>query len=313
MSSFDDNENEMADNRLFDQDIEQLLSGLVSENEDLAALAPLVQTLRDENIRGVSDDRVAAFAHQASEIARLAIPAGSQRDQRAALPTRRGRWTRLRPRLATALILALLLLGMTGVAFAADEAVPGDPLYGLDRALEKIGIGDGADAERIAEAQALFQGGFVAEAMSHAAGAVDETDDGTLSEDGADAAQALRDAAEAVTSTQEGDADDVRARVAEMLNWMAANAESEEPLTGSDFGQMVAGFAKEITTEDDAEDAVEDPEGDQAEEPEETPGPPEGVPEGPPEGIPGGPPESVPEVPPLGVPPGPPANTPSVP
>ncbi len=39
------------------------------------------------------------------------------------------------------LIAAILLLGTTGTAIAADQALPGDPLYGIDRALERSWLG----------------------------------------------------------------------------------------------------------------------------------------------------------------------------
>jgi hypothetical protein len=42
-------------------------------------------------------------------------------------------------------------LGVTGMAWAADSAVPGDWNYGLDRALESIGIGAGGSTERFVE------------------------------------------------------------------------------------------------------------------------------------------------------------------
>jgi len=276
----------MAENRFSDRDIEQLLSALVPENEELAALAPILRMLKDQSIREVSEDEVAVFAPQAAQAARWTISTASKPDQKATVSTSRRRL--LRPRLAMALASVVLLSGMTGVAFASNGAAPGDPLYGLDRALERIGIGDGAAAERIAEAQALFQEGLVAEAMAHAAGAVAETEDASLLADGSGAAEALRDAAEAITSIDQGEADEVRAKVAEMLNWMADNAVSEEPLTGRDFGEMVAGFAKGISTKDDPE------EGDAAQETEGTTGRPEGVPGGPPQGVPQGPPANVP-------------------
>jgi hypothetical protein len=43
---------------------------------------------------------------------------------------------------------------MSGVAVAANRAAPGDALYGIDRALEKIGIGAGGAQERLAGAKA---------------------------------------------------------------------------------------------------------------------------------------------------------------
>jgi len=288
MSAFDDYEYEMANKRLSDRDIERLLSGRATANLELNALAPLLQMLREQSIGGVSEGEVAAFAPVAAQAARSAISTVSKPVHEAA-PASRVRF--LRPRLATALTLVFLLSGLTGVAFAADGAAPGDALYGLDRALERIGIGNGAAAERIAEAQALFQEGLVSEAIAHAAGAIGESDDGNPGEAASDAADALLGAADAVTSTDEGKADAVRASVAEMLTWMAANASSEEPLTGSEFGEMVAGFAKGISGRANGE-------GNAGDQPEETNGQPEGVPRG-------GRPDNVPPGPPAGFPPRP--------
>ena len=283
MSGFDDYGDEMANNRFSDRDIEDLLSGRATANVELSALAPLLQMLRERSIDGVPESEVAAFSQVAAEAARSAISVVSK----PVAPARRVRF--LRPRLATALTLVFLLSGMTGLAFAADGAAPGDALYGLDRALERIGIGNGAAAERIAEAQALFQEGLVSEAMAHAAGAIDESSDAILSpEDASHAAEALLGAADAVTSTDQGEADAVRASVAEMLRWMAANASSEDPLIGSEFGEMVAGFAKGIARRADQEANVPDlPEG--------TTGPPDGVPgRGRPDDPPLGPPAGFP-------------------
>ena len=278
MSDFDDYEDEMANNRFSNRDIEHLLSGRVTANAELTSLAPMLHMLREQSIRAVTESEVTAFAPVAAEAARSAISVSSKPGSEA-LPARRGRF--LRPRLATALTLVFLLSGLTGVAFAADGAAPGDPLYGLDRALERIGIGSGDVGERIAEAQVLFQQGLISEAMAHTAGALNES---SILGD-SEAAEALLDASEAVTSTDQGEADAVRAHVAEMLSWMAANASSEEPLTGSEFGEMVAGFAKGISGRAD---------GDTPDQPEGTTGPPDGVPRGRPDNVPTGPPPGFP-------------------
>jgi hypothetical protein len=277
MSNLGDYEGEMAQKKLSDREIEHLLSG----NDPVSSLAPFLQLLTDRNVPEVSDDEVAAFARQAAEITRSAD--GSASDRGRVVRVRRIRF--LRPRLATALGLALALGGTTGVAIASDHAAPGDRLYGLDRALEVVGIGNGGAAERIAEAQALFAGGLVSEALTHAASAVDQTEVGDHQAESS--ADALRDAADAVTSTDHGNADEIRTRVAEMLEWMATNATSEEPVSGSKFGEMVAGFAKGISGQSD-----DNPGGDG--DPDVNPGPPEGVPDGPPEGVPPGPPVRIP-------------------
>jgi hypothetical protein len=278
MSGFDDYEDEMANNGLSDRDIERLLSGLPPENEELLSLASRLQLLREQSIRGVSEGEVAAFARSAAEATGSAKSVVSRPANVA--PRRRF----ARPRWATALAFALLVSGMTGVALASNGAAPGDALYGLDRALERIGIGNGAAAERIAEAQALFQGGLVSEAVAHAAGALEGH---SLSENASNAVEALADAAEAVTNTDEGEADSVRAKVAEMLNWMAANTTGEDPGLGSEFDEIVAGFARGIAGGPDGD-------GNSADQPLETPGPPEGVPGGRPENVPPGPPANVP-------------------
>ena len=44
-----------------------------------------------------------------------------------------------------------VVLAFSGVAMAADGASPGDLLYGVDRALESVGIGAGGIDERLAE------------------------------------------------------------------------------------------------------------------------------------------------------------------
>lgn len=70
---------------------------------------------------------------------------------------------RVMPRLAIgALALFALVTMSTGLAYAANGAAPGDLLYGIDRALEAVGIGDGGAGERLAEAQALVAAGDAA-------------------------------------------------------------------------------------------------------------------------------------------------------
>ena len=52
-----------------------------------------------------------------------------------------------------------MIVGMTGVAVASDSAVPGDWNYGIDRALEAVGIGEGGAAERLQELAAIRKDG----------------------------------------------------------------------------------------------------------------------------------------------------------
>jgi hypothetical protein len=147
-----------------------------------------------------------------------------------------------------------------GLAYAADGATPGAVLYGVDRAFEAIGIGNGGEHERLEEAVALAERGDPAFALEHAAGTTDDP-----------ATQAaLTQAAERLmvrAQTQAGEQTQARLQVAELLQYMAQNA-------GNVDGPTVAGLARSI-----GGDPV---------------GPPENVPVGPPEGVPAGPPSTTP-------------------
>lgn len=80
---------------------------------------------------------------------------------------------RRRPRRAIAAIVATALMGISNVALAtaADPAVPGDALYGVDRAYESIGSAVGFDgthaAERANEVLVLQERGQSTEALQH--------------------------------------------------------------------------------------------------------------------------------------------------
>lgn len=92
-----------------------------------------------------------------------------------------------RPRRVVLVVLAstlLLLFSNVALAAAADPAVPGDALYGLDRTYERIadaaGLGGMHAGERLDEAAVLFERGRAAEALDLVNEAFDEllaTDD----------------------------------------------------------------------------------------------------------------------------------------
>ncbi|MBW3666587.1 MAG: hypothetical protein KY394_03220 [Actinobacteria bacterium] len=257
--------------RFSDQDVELLLSGRMPESEDLARLAPILEALHARR-SSLSEERVSRFAAKAAEIAistrqDRAHPAAPER-----AATRPRRFVlALRQKMATGLAAVLLLSGMTGVAVASDHSAPGDALYGLDRALEAVGVGDGGAVERIAEAQALFQSGRIAEAIAHAAEAVPAVEDDGLVEvviddqvevegeletsqiGSSNAADALFAAAAQV---QNGDGDDeselVRQQVASMLAAMALMMQDTE-FDGEAFGQQVAEMARGIGGDNEGE------------------------------------------------------------
>lgn len=93
---------------------------------------------------------------------------------------------RRRPRRLVVALAASLLMLISNVALAAvsDQAVPGDALYGVDRAYESladgIGLGGPHAGERIGEAAALVARGDVPaalEALDEALAEIEESDD----------------------------------------------------------------------------------------------------------------------------------------
>lgn len=187
--------------------------------------------------------------------------------------TRGSVWRRLRTRAATVAASFTLVFGAAGgVAYAANGAVPGDTLYGIDRALEKIGIGNGGADERLTEIRSLVDSGDVGAGLHHAAETIVEDTDGST---------ALLEAAVRIADTDAPDG------VPPLLTYLSENI-------GEVDGRVVADLASHIGP------------------PADTPnGPPEDVPGGPPDTNPGGgPPDGTPGGPPDHAPGGPPDGTP---
>jgi hypothetical protein len=142
--------------------------------------------------------------------------------------------------------------GLTGVGFAANDAAPGDVLYGLDCAMESVGLGDGGAQERIHEATELVERGEVEQGLNHAAQAA-QSQVG-LDENG-QAMGALTAASNAVRNgthaANQGEASQIQARVAEMLQWMSATMADGGGSQSQEFGQGVTERAREITGEAD--------------------------------------------------------------
>ena len=150
--------------------------------------------------------------------------------------------TMLSTKLAAMIGSAVIAAGtFSGVAYASNDAAPGDALYGLDCALEKVGLGDGGLQERLQEATKLCERGEVEKGLNHAAAAVQNH--AGLDENG-EAKGALTKAANAVQAANQGESTQIRARVAEMLQWMASTQAE-----GADFGQGVMERARLITGE----------------------------------------------------------------
>ncbi len=212
-----------------DRDIDTLMSGRTPQDAELALLVPAVHAMRVSLLCPTSSeqaDRMGALL--AAEVKHT--------------PTTRP-WVR---RTAFAGIGALALSFAAVGAASADESAPGDALYGLDRALEVIGLGAGGVQERVDEATRLSDEGDdegAIEFLSQELG-----DDGV-----SNAPVALMNAAATIRANGSESSADVHAAVADMLEWMA-----QTELTGRDFGQGVADHARMIGTKAEADaDAVD--------------------------------------------------------
>lgn len=288
MSEEDVYDAEMSNWPFTDRDAERILTGGNPEDAALARLAAVLTALHRHDVGALSDEQIARFAEQAAMVTAQTRP-----ETVPARSTRSGRlMPALRHKLAVISAAILVLSGMMGVAVASDEAVPGHPLYGLDLALENLGIGAGGAIERISEAQALANSGQVSEAIDHVAGAIAGSSADAQSDDfspeAANAASALRDAAAAVEADHDNqESQQVRGAVAAMLDEMAGMVADPE-FDGESFGRRISEMARQIAGPDadgpglDGASGEPDTDGDN--------GPPSGVPEGPPEGTPTGPP-----------------------
>jgi len=277
VSHFDDYGGEML-STLSDDDIERLLSGARPESDEASRFVVLIDLIRAEGAYAPSETVVARIA---TEAAKLARSTSSPSVVAAARPQGRRAGLRFQPQLAVAAAAILLLCGATGVAVAANSAAPGDSLYGIDRALEKIGIGAGHVAERLDEAIVLLSEGKVRQALKQAAQALDEA---TGAGDGFDDLEAARaalvEAAERLPETSLGDANEllIRDNVSTLLDYLRENLGKRVGADGNEFGQGVADLARGISSEGDGADPTPKPAEDNGKNDDEVGRPPVGAP-----------------------------------
>jgi hypothetical protein len=228
----------MRTKRLLDREIERLLVGAPVQDRDLALLSPVVDGLRTLAGNQPAETEVRSFAARAAVV----VMERSQRPADAAASHRRRQRVGLTPRLAAALMAVLMVPATAGAALAADSAIPGDPLYGLDRAFEVVGIGAGSTEERLTEAVQLAENGKGQDALGHAILALqeDSTD--------AEARQALQAVADQLSSLD-------TSGVLALLAYIADNAGNGLGTDGREFGQGVAEMAREINGDEAPDDA----------------------------------------------------------
>ncbi len=131
---------------LIDRDLDLLIDGKQPHNSDLAPLRSFVSTLGSFGVTELSPGFPEDHAAEGAAMARARLS-----DTPARLSTPRRLAFGLRRRVTAAATSLMMIVGMTGVAWAADSAVPGDWNYGIDRALESMGIGAGGAEERLQE------------------------------------------------------------------------------------------------------------------------------------------------------------------
>ena len=134
-----------------DEEIDRLIESQIASDPELADLARFLTELRSEHIIEPSPAEVERLARSTAAVvrSRLAPVRPSLRSQRP-----RSRLTALRTYSTTATAM-LALVVFSGLGLAANASVPGDFLYGLDLAMERVGIGAGSLEERFSEAEVL--------------------------------------------------------------------------------------------------------------------------------------------------------------
>ena len=243
----DDYKGEMATTKALDREIELLLAGTPIEGGRLSDLARVVAMIRTQWTPEPPASEIAHFAHRAASAVRMTrsqTSAVSTLEPRRAMP-RLG----LTPRLATVALTVLLMSGTAGIAMAADSAVPGDALYGLDRAFEVVGIGSGSAEERLDEAVVMAEQGRSDEALAHGIEALSRQ----TGESSEMASSALIDVAEDLVDAQDTAeaATTASIRVTALLTYIAENVGNDQGTDGREFGQGVAQLARDIGEGDD--------------------------------------------------------------
>lgn len=240
MSRPGDYRGEMISTPISDQEIELLLGGEHDVGGELADLVRFVEMLRAYGDRAPSDASIHRLAVEAASIALEARPSTPANK---GAPDRKSRPRLLaRPQLAAVLTVLVLAWG-TGVAVAADDAAPGHSLYGLDLALERVGIGAGSAGERLEEANQLLAGGETRFALEHATEALEGDNEGS------DLARAALEAAIEALAAGNGQVEDtdlVVDKVAALLTYLTENVGSGVGADGREFGQGVADLARGI-------------------------------------------------------------------
>jgi hypothetical protein len=240
VSHFSDYRDDVKNTRFADQDIEKLLTGLTPEDRNLAELTAFVEALRSYRTVAPSTTALEQVAAEAAAMVRSAQSAGLSLVPGASGESSDRRKLWLTRRIAVALAAAILMIGTSSVAIAADGANPGDALYGLDRALERIGIGAGNADERILEADALAAAGDTDAAFGLLGVSLEELE----ARGNAVAVAKVERHLELATTKSDPNAVAAQTKVLALKTFIEAYKGKGDFFDGKDFGQCVAEIAR---------------------------------------------------------------------
>ena len=213
-----------------DSEAEALLAGSTGVDSDLRAVAEVLDVYKAYAL----SDRDADFGALIAAAARESRVTPIERFAEQHLTLTKARRPQLVSRVAMAgVVLVALMAASSGMAYAADGAKPGDLLYGLDRALEAVGVNNGGAAERVTEAEALIAAGAIADGLNHAASVLD----GNRSND--QAREALEAAAARLGNAT---SEELRTQVGGLMDYLRTAMASG----GGVDGQTVANMTREL-------------------------------------------------------------------
>ena len=209
-----------------ERDLDLLIDGEQPFNDYLAPLESFVSSLSNFGAITPSQEFLeyhAAEAAAATQATRSAVT-GTE------LGPRRRLAVGLKRRVAAGATSLMMIVGITGVAWASDSAVPGDWNYGIDRALEALGVGAGGAAERLQELAAIGEDG-------HPSGAESAPQTGSATPPDA---VGLENAANTVAEITAGSssANEVRTGVSALLTYLA-NTEGADGPTISELAKQL--------------------------------------------------------------------------
>ncbi len=226
----------MVASSLSDSQAEVLLAGCIAGSigsGDLESVDGVLAAARELAQPDLDGDYSALFAVAARES--RVTPIERFANEQFTLP--RDRRPQLVQRVAFVGAALLVFVAMSSsLAYAADGAKPGDLMYGLDRALEAVGVGYGGATERLAEVEALIAAGAVADGLRHASAVLDGHPDSDKARAALNAAAArFEDAADSPGSQA--------AHVGALIRYLQGALDSPDGVVD---GQMVAGMARDL-------------------------------------------------------------------